>query len=199
LRALLVALATVCVVSCAPRAGVAQPPPLDTSPASRWTYAAYLLARGDPTTARTYLEPVASGSLDGIIDPALFLRDLAEARLFSGDSTGAATAARQAAEALDRQPTTAQFRADDRAIFERTLDALAAAAADDTAQLQQLTTLEQPAPSADAWYLLGWVQEQHGDAASARKDYQRYLELSPQWSFLRETGAMRSHARDVTR
>jgi tetratricopeptide (TPR) repeat protein len=186
------------VAGCAPRPSTTQPPPLDTSPAAQWTYAAYLLGRGDPATARAYLEPIAAGSLDAINDPSLFLRDLAEARLFSGDSPGAAAAARQAADALARRPTTAQFRPDDRLVFEHTLDALAAAASDDATQLQQLTADVKPAPVADAWYLLGWLQEQHGDAPSARSAYQRYLELAPRSTFLREAGSMRGHAQAMS-
>jgi hypothetical protein len=197
-RAFLVALACLCVAGCAPRPSALQPPPLDTSPAAQWTYAAYLLGRGDPATARTYLEPIAAGSLNAISDPSLFLRDLAEARLFSGDSPGAVAAARQAADALARRPTTAQFRPDDRVVFEHTLEALAAAASDDATRLQQLTADANPAPVADAWYLLGWLQEQHGDAVTARTDYQHYLGLAPRSTFLREASSMRSHAQAMS-
>ena len=176
-------------------ADITQPPPLDPSPAARWTYAAYLLYLGDAQGARTYLEPLAVTSLDGISSPWQFLRDLAEARLFSGDATGAAQAAQQAMLALAQRPTTAQFRPDDRLIFARSLDALAAAADGDIDRLRQLAEDEQPAPSADAWYLLGQLEEQRGDHQAARAAYQAYLVRAPQWSYLREMDSMRLHAR----
>src|SRR5207248_2939407 len=150
---LLAALVALCASACGSPTPITQPPPLDTSPAARWTYGAYLLGRGDAAGARTYLEPLAAGSLDGITNPAQFLRDLAEARLFSGDAAGAAQAAHQATAALTQRPTTAQFRPDDRVLFGRTLAALEAAADGDLDHLRQLATDERPAPSADAWYL----------------------------------------------
>ncbi len=198
MRRLLLVLAAVFVVGCAPRPGLVQPPPLDPSPGARWTYGAYLLGRGDAARARTYLEPLASGDLAAIANPAQLMRDVAEARLFSGELPQAAAAVRQATALLGQQPTTAQFRPDDRAIFARTLLALDAAANADSSELQQLTSDEHPAPCADAWYLLGWLDEQHGDSANARLAYMQYLSLAPQWSFLRAAATMRAHAQALS-
>jgi hypothetical protein len=134
-----------------------------------------------------------------VSDPTLLLRDLAEACLFAGDASCAAQAAYQAKESLERKPTTAQFRADDRRIFQRTLDALSAAATDDRDNLEQICQDEQRAPAADACYLLGWLDEQRGDLTSDQSAYRAYLRLSPQWSFLRQAAEMRRHAADALR
>jgi hypothetical protein len=147
--------------------------------------------------ARAYLDSIASTGLDGISDPSLFFRDLAEACLFSGDSACAVRAVGQAQDSLQQKPTTAQFRDDDRRIFQQTLDALQAAANGDAGRLQQLTLNDQPAPSADAWYLLGWLAEQRGNAADAQTAYRAYLRQAPQWSFLREAVVMRQHAQSL--
>ncbi len=201
MRRLAAAIACLLVLGCNPSvrsgdvpSGVGRPPPLDQSAGPVWTYAAYLLAQGQPAQARGYLDAVARTGLDGVSDQSLFFRDLAEACLFSGDATCAAQAAAQARDALGRKPTTAQFRDDDRRVFERTVDALYAAATDDRDQLRLLTQNEQPAPSADAWYLLGWLDEQRGEVPDAGKAYRGYLQRAPQWSFLREAAQMRQHA-----
>jgi hypothetical protein len=52
-------------------------------------------------------------------------------------------------------------------------------------------------PSADAWYLLGWVDEQRGDISGAQAEYRGYLARAPQWSFLRQAVEMRRHAQTV--
>jgi hypothetical protein len=123
------------------------------------------------------------------------LRDVAEARLFSGDLEGAASAAQEASTSLAQRPTTAQFRAADRFLFERTLQALEAAATGDASALTQLATDDER--SADAWYLLGWTREREGDLADAQNAYRAFLARTPQWSFLRETFEMRRHAQAV--
>jgi hypothetical protein len=176
-----------------------RPPPVDGSPTSTWTYAAYLLGLGQAAQARPYLQAVAATDLERVSDPSLLLRDLAEACLFAGDAPCAAQAASQAKNALARKPMTAQFRADDQLIFQRTLDAISAAATDDRGSLEQICQDEQPAPAADACYLLGWLDEQHGDLTSAQSAYRAYLRLSPQWSFLRQGAEMRRHAADALR
>jgi hypothetical protein len=174
-----------------------RPPPVDQSAVAVWTYAAYLLGRGDAAHARTYLDAIAGTDLGDVSDPSLFFRDLAEACLFSGDTACAAQAAAQARDAVARKSATAQFRDGDRRVFERTVDALGAAATGDAGQLQRLAEDDQSAPSADAWYLLGWLDEGRGDVAEAQTAYRRYLRLAPEWSFLREAGQMRQHAESV--
>jgi hypothetical protein len=197
LRRLAAALACLLLVGCGPIANDVRPPPLDQSSGAMWLYAAYLLGRGEAAQARGYLDAIARTGLDGVSDPSLFYRDLAEACLFSGDSACAEQASGQARDYLGRRPTTAQFRDDDRRVFVQSLDALQAAATRDDGQLQQLTRSEQPTPSADAWFLLGWVEEQHGDLAAARSAYRAYLLRAPQWSFLRESIEMLKHAQSV--
>jgi hypothetical protein len=194
LRALVLSLLMLGLVGCARPSSSINPPPLQSSDDATWQYAAYLLTQGHTQDARGYLEGVEK---DSVSDPALFLRDLAEARLFSGDASGAADAAALARAALAQKPTTAQFRDDDRYIFERTLEALQAAGADDRQRLTRLTQDEQRAPSADAWYCLGWLDEQHQDLAGAKAAYRAFLDRAPQWSFLRQATSMREHARAV--
>jgi hypothetical protein len=157
-------------------------------------YGAHLLSLGDAAAARGFLEPTVADGVDEVGEPALLLRDVAEARLFTNDARGAAEAARTARMWLARQPNTAQFREDDRRLVERVLDSLAAAGDDDLDRLRQLSAEEQPAPSADAWYLLGWALEHHGNAAAARTAYGEFLARDPQWTFLRMADAMRRHA-----
>lgn len=170
------------------------PPPLDTSPGSTWAYGAYLLSTGDADAALGYLEPLAAGPLDNVVNPALLLRDLAEARLLSGNAQGAVDAARAARDQLARRPRIAQFQADDRRLFERSIDALEAAGNDDVQQLSAMTDDESITPSADVWYLLGWLDERRGDPSAAQAAYRAYLARSPRWAFLREAGIMRRHA-----
>jgi tetratricopeptide (TPR) repeat protein len=186
-----VAVCCLAVVGCTSRP-VDQPPHLDNTPEARWAYGAYLLSRGEAANARSYLEPLVAG---GVTNQSLLLRDVAEARLFSGDLEGAASAAHEASTSLAQRPTTAQFRAADRFLFERTLQALEAAATGDASALTQLATGDER--SADAWYLLGWTREREGDLADAQNAYRAFLARTPQWSFLRETFEMRRHAQAV--
>jgi hypothetical protein len=160
----------------------------------------YLLAVvGDPATADEYLERVAlEGGIQGVAEPSLFYRDLAEARLFAGDVSGAGAAARSGRAELDKRPTSAQFQPDDRSLFERDLAALEAAGASDIEQLDQLARTSPGPPAADPWYLLGWVEERSGDASGAQAAYREYLQLAPAWSFLRQAPWMIRHARAVT-
>jgi hypothetical protein len=174
-----------------------QPPPLRESVQADWSYAAYLLYTDDPTTAQLYLERAAALGIDSLPNQAQFFRDLSEARLFAGDSAGAAAAARTSRERLAVQPRTAQFQADDRRLFERVLDALESAGSGDLEDLARLTQTGDVPPSADAWYLLGWLREQHGELAAARDAYRLYLAAAPQWSFLRAGPGMRRHAQSV--
>jgi len=177
-----------------PVAAPRQPPPLETSPGSTWAYGAYLLSLGDATTALGYLEPLGAGPLDRVINPALLLRDVAEARLVSGNLPGAADAARAARDQLARRPRSAQFQADDRRVFERVIDALEAAGDDDVQHLTAMANDEGLTPSADVWYLLAWLDERHGDASAAKIAYEAALVRSPQWAFLREAALLRQHA-----
>ena len=179
---------------CAPNASLAPVLPVDSSPQATWTFAAQLLGRGDAAGALTYLDTLDADSLTTGRQRALFLRDLAEARLVSGDLPGAALAADNASTELARQPVTPQFRDDDRYVFQRTLDALAAAGHDDAATVRRLATDDARAPSADAWYLLGWLAERHGDSATARASFSTFLTLAPRWAFLRQSLQMRRHA-----
>jgi len=157
-----------------------------------------LLGRGDAAGALRYLETVDAGGLTSGRQRALFLRDLAEARLFSGDLPDAASAAENATTELAQEPVTPQFRDDDRYVFQRTLDALAAAGHDDPPTLRRLATDDARAPSADAWYLLGWLAERHGESATAYESFSTFLTLSPRWAFLRESLEMRRHAAQST-
>jgi tetratricopeptide (TPR) repeat protein len=168
-------------------------PPLPESAAADWSYAVRVLDRGDLPQARRYFERAVE--LGPVVDPdrAQFFRDLAEVRLASGDPAGAAAAVHASADALARLPANARFRDSERSLFQRTLDALEAAANDDAASLEALTADASP-PLGDAWYLLGWVREQHGDVPAASVAYQAYLDRSPAWSFLRFAPRMRQHA-----
>jgi hypothetical protein len=114
-----------------------------------------------------------------------------------GDLAGALAEVRVSAAALAVQPPTARFTASERRLFERTLAALQAAAADDATALAGLASSSESPPAADAWYLLGWTHERHGEAAAARTAYREYLDRAPMWSFLRQAEAMRQHARAV--
>jgi hypothetical protein len=82
----------------------------------------------------------------------------------------------------------------DRSVFERDLAALQAAANMDGDKLTRLGNSTTGEPNADARFLLGWVDEHNGNAAQARSDYRRYLDLAPAWSFLRRVALMRRHA-----
>jgi hypothetical protein len=196
-RAVWLGLALSVVLGCSPAAPERRPPPLDTSPQSEWTYGAYLLSLGDAHAALVYLEPLGHGPLENIVFPALLLRDLAEARLVAGDLPGAAAAARAARAQLALRGRSAQFQADDRRIFERTIDGLEAAGDDDLQRLSDLCADESPTPSADVWYLLGWLQERHGNLLAAQAAYRGFLQRTPQWLFLREAVGMRQHAQAV--
>jgi hypothetical protein len=182
------------LLACSPPPTTRQPPPLDQSPGSRWAYGAYLLGFGEATAALGYLEPLAGGPPDTVSNAALLLRDVAEARLAVGDLGGAASAARAARVELARRARSAQFQADDRRVFERVIDGLEAAGDDNLQQLSALAADEGATPSADVWYLLGWVEERHGDLAAAQVAYRSFLARSPQWSFLRQAVVMRQHA-----
>jgi len=154
--------------------------------------------QNDPTAAQQYLARVSAEG--GVSDPeqaSLLYRDLAEARLFAGDLSGAAAAARVARDQLDRRPTTAQFQADDRSLFARDVSALAAAGAENLDQLSEIANSTAGPPDADPWYLLGWARERSGDQSGAQTAYRKFLELAPAWSFLRTTSAMQRHARQV--
>jgi tetratricopeptide (TPR) repeat protein len=182
------------ITACSTERAVYQPPPIDRSSTAQWMYGAYLLSAGDAESARGFLEPIVTNQVNEIVEPALLLRDVAEARLFTNDRRGAAEAARTARVWLARQPRTAQFQEDDRRLFEHVLDSLAAAGDDNLNRLRELSADEHPAPSADGWYLLGRVLEDHGDLAAARSAYREFLARDPQWTFLRMGEAMRRHA-----
>jgi hypothetical protein len=181
-------------LGCSRPAEERRPPPLDTSAQAEWTYAAYLLGLGDANAALGYLEPLASGRFENVTNPPLLLRDLAEARLAAGDLPGASMAARQAREQLARRGRSAQFQADDRRVFERVVDGLEAAGDNDLQGLADLAADDSPSPSADVWYLLGWLQERHGNLLAARTAYSGFAQRAPQWLFLRQAALMRQHA-----
>jgi hypothetical protein len=183
------------LVGCSPRPTAAPPPPLpDAAVDVQWQYAAYLLTEGRPSLALGYLQPLADEHLNEISNRALLFRDLAEARLYSGDPQGAASSAAAARDQLATVPDTAQFNADDRYVYARTLDALELAGRGDLAGLRRLASDESRAPCADAWFLLGWVEEQRGQGDEMRSAYRAFLARAPQWVFLREAGVMRDHA-----
>lgn len=174
------------------------PPPLPETPAADWAYALRVLALGDLTTARPYLErAVQMGVAAQAPDPQQVYRDLAETRLLSGDAAGAAAAVDLGRTALGQQRLNARFTSSERRLFERTLDALQAAATDDISGLRTLATSDESPPLADAWYLLGWAEERRADVSAARAAYQGYLDRAPTWSYLRATRLMRDHARAV--
>jgi hypothetical protein len=197
-RALLLVLAVAASVACGRAGSTREPPPLTPTPASTWRYGAYLLSLDDVVGARPVLEQVAGDQLDHS-DVPLYLRDLAEARLFSGDLVGAASAAREARTRLAVAPRMAQFQADDRLLVERSIDALQAAADNNQPQLSALAAAEGTFPSADAWYLLAWLAERRGEPDVARVDYRAFLERAPQWTFLRRAVVMRQHAQAALR
>ena len=165
----------------------------DTSPGGDWDNAVHFLQLGDAATARIDMDrSAAAGEGAKATEPSLFYRDLAEARLFGGDSPGAAEAARLAQMALDARPETAQFRAPDRRLFEDEVDALAAASQGDVDRLASIATRD--ALVADPWYLLGWLDEQAGDRGAADRAYRAYLARAPEGSFLRQAAFMRRRA-----
>ena len=174
-------------------------PPEGATATMQWSYATYLLSNGDPAQARGYLERLDERTERDVSDPALLWRDIAEARLFTGDAPGTLTATARARQELAAEPNTAQFKADDRYLFARTIDALEAAASTEPDKLLSIATDEREAPSADAWYLLGWLHEQRGELEASRAPYRSYLERAPQWSFLRQAFEMRRHAQLVVR
>jgi hypothetical protein len=47
------------------------------------------------------------------------------------------------------------------------------------------------------WYLLGLLQERHGNLLAAQAAYRGFLQRTPQWLFLREAVGMRQHAQAV--
>jgi len=188
------AIAIGCTASPAP---ARLPPPTEHSAESQAAYGAYLLSIGDPAAARGYLEPAAASDAIRANERPQLLRDLAEARLFSGDSPAALEVAQSAQDALGRVPRTAQFQDADRQLFERVLEGLDAASAGDLDRLSAVARDESPTPSADAWYLLGWLDEQRGDLAGARAAYHAYLARDPRWTFLRSAAIMRRHAQEI--
>jgi len=186
------------MVACAPPATPTRlPPPLERSSERLSAYGAYLLSVGDPAGARAYLELAAARDTIRADDLPQLLRDLAEARLFSGDRPAALEAAHSAQDALARVPRSAQFQESDRQVFERVLDGLEAASAGDVDRLSAIARDDSPTPSADAWYLLGWLREGQGDLSAARVAYQAYLARDPLWTFLRSAAIMRHHAREL--
>ena len=162
-------------------------------------YALKLLRRGDDSGARVHLERASElGAGRGTPqDSSMFLRDLAEVRLATGDGAGAAQAAETGLERLARVPTTAQFVASERNLFERLLTSLVAAGRGDLGRLADLAAADPQPPTADPWYLLGWVHEQQSDAPQARQAYRRYLAASPEFDLLRRSTLMRQHAQQV--
>jgi hypothetical protein len=154
---------------------------------------------GDAAAAREYLESAAASDTVRPDDRAQLLRDLAEARLFSGDVPAASEAAHSAQDALARVPRTAQFQEPDRQVFARVLAGLEAASDGDVDRLSAVASDDSPTPSADAWYLLGWLQEQRGDLLAARAAYQAFLAHDPRWTFLRSALVMRRHAQELAR
>jgi hypothetical protein len=193
----LCALAAALLTACAPVAPAHRPPPLRASGTDDWQYGVYLLSiENDPVGARTYLQRAETdGDAQALVPGSLFYRDLAEAALFGGDAPAAAAAAQTGREALARQPTTAQFQPADRSLFERDLEALAAAAAGDVDLLSRIALSDGAPPDADPWYLLAWTQERAGNASAAADAARHYLQLAPAWSFLRGSASMRENAR----
>ena len=85
-------------VACAQPVVPRDPPPRRLSANDLWSYGTYLLVRDEPQAAFGYLEQAASSNLNELNNPALLLRDLAEARFATGDLGGAAQAAASARE-----------------------------------------------------------------------------------------------------
>ena len=193
----LLLLAVVLLVGCARPAALPDKLPGDSG-REQIDYALQLLRRGDDAGARQHLERANElGAGRGTpADSSLFLRDLAELRLATGDGTGAAQAADTGLSRLSAVPTSAQFVASDRALFERLLNGLAAAGRDETAALEALASDAQPR-TADPWYLLGWVHERRSEMDQARDAYRRYLASSPELDMLRRSALMRRHAQEV--
>lgn len=178
-------------------------PPPDRPPGDsgreQTEYALELLRRGDDSGARQHLEranQLGAGRAPSL-DAALFLRDLAEARLAAGDGPGAAQAAEASLDRLGRITLTAQFVTSDRDLFGRLLTALADAGREDAASLEAMAASEAQPRSADPWYLLGWVRERRGEVDQAREAYRRYLANSPEFDILRRSVLMRQHAQQV--
>jgi Tfp pilus assembly protein PilF len=162
-------------------------------------YALKLLRRGDDPGAREHLERALElGAGRGTsAETALFLRDLAEVRLATGDGSGAAQAAELSLDRLGRLPLSANFLASDRDLFERLLKAVAAAGRGDVAELQALAGSDTEPRAADPWYLLGWVYERRSEIEQAREAYRRYLAASPEFDLLQRSALMREHAQQV--
>ena len=178
-------------------------PPADRPPGDsgreQVEYALKLLRRGDDSGAREHLERAAelgSGRAPSA-EAALFLRDLAELRLATGDGSGAAQAAEAGLDRLGRLPLSAQFQATDRDLFQRLLKALAAAGRADTDGLEALAAPDAQPRAADPWYLLGWAHEHRSEMDQAREAYRRYLAGSPEFDLLRRSRLMRQHAQEV--
>ncbi len=189
----------VCATACAPSAAPPTPwqiAPPGTSAVDYWNDAIHLMQVGDDADALADMNRAVQGGVASIpIEPSLFYRDVAEARLSGGDLPGAAEAARQARDALDVRPETAQFRAPERQLFEAEVDALEFAGQGDS---ERLAAVAQREPLlADPWYLLGWLDERRGDQDGARAAYRSYLARAPEGSFLRRTAVMQRHAEAV--
>ena len=178
-------------------------PPPDRPPGDsgreQTEFALELLRRGDDSGAREHLEranQLGAGRAPSF-DAALFLRDLAEARLAAGDGPGAAQAADASLDRLGRLTLTAQFVTADRDLFARLLTALADAGREDVGSLEGLAASGAQPLAADPWYLLGWVRERRGEVDQAREAYRRYLAGSPEFDILRRSALMRQHAQQV--
>jgi Tfp pilus assembly protein PilF len=184
--------------ACARPAPPAERPPGDSG-REQTEYALELLRRGDDSGARQHLEranQLGAGRAPSF-DAALFLRDLAEARLAAGDGPGATQAAESSLDRLGRLALTAQFLTSDRDLFARLLTALADAGREDAAGLEALAASDTQARAADPWYLLGWVRERRGEVDQAREAYRRYLAGSPEFDILRRSVLMRQHAQQL--
>jgi hypothetical protein len=178
-------------------------PPADRPPGDsgreQIEYALQLLRRGDDAGARRHLERAAElgAGRAASAEAALFLRDLAEVRLATGDGPGAAQAAESSLDRLGRLSLSAQFLTSDRDLFGRLLTALAAAGREDVGGLEALATSDAQPRTADPWYLLAWVHERHAEMDQARQAYRRYLAGSPEFDILRRSALMRQHAQQA--
>jgi tetratricopeptide (TPR) repeat protein len=184
--------------ACARPAPPADRPPGDSG-REQTEYALELLRRGDDSGAHQHLEranQLGAGRAPSF-DAALFLRDLAEARLAAGDGSAATQAAEAGLDRLGRLTLTAQFQTSDRDLFGRLLTALADAGREDAASLEGLASSDAQPRAADPWYLLGWVREARGEVDQAREAYRHYLAASPEFDILRRSVLMRQHAQQV--
>ena len=186
------------LTACARPEPRAERPPGDSG-REQTEYALQLLRRGDDAGARRHLERAAQlgAGRAPSLDAALFLRDLAEARLAAGDGSGATQAAESSLDRLGRVALTAQFLTSDRDLFARLLMALADAGREETASLEALAASDAQPRTADPWYLLAWVHERRGEVDQAREAYRRYLAGSPEFDLLRRSVLMRQHAQQV--